>query len=59
MTLLMKIKEEFLANVVIMKRQEVKLKWTWVAEVGFNVFYLSIYKEKILIRTFVSFQTRS
>ena len=44
MTLLMNIKEEFLANIIMIKNQ-FKLKQTWVAEIGLNVLYHSIHKD--------------
>ena len=42
MTLLMNIKGEFSANVLMMKKNQVTLKQTWIAEIGFKVLYYSI-----------------
>ena len=37
MTLLINIKEVFLANILMMKKNQVKWKHTWLAEIKFNV----------------------
>ena len=41
----MNIKEEFLANILMMKRSQVKFKQTYTAEIGFNVLYHPVYKD--------------
>ena len=52
----MSTKEEFLANMVNMKKDQVKLKQTWVPEIG--LLYCTTQFTKIPIRSFVSSQTR-
>ena len=44
MTLLTNIKQELFAKILTMKKHQVKLKKTWISEIGFNVLYHSICK---------------
>ena len=44
MMLLVNIKKEFLANILLRKKHQIKVRQTWIAEKSFNVLHCSLYK---------------
>ena len=52
MRLLINIKEMFLANILMMREHQVKLKQTLIVEIGFSVLNYPI-ERKITMRTYI------
>ena len=52
MRLLINIKEMFLANILMMREHQVKLKQTLIVEIGFSVLNYPI-QRKIKMRTYI------